>query len=508
VGQSRSEGREPVGVRVPPSPPSVGAVARWRWDQVLEKTLELGLAAALASIVVLDWVHLLHARPLADDYSVAVLGKELGPAGYANQVWMEKSGRWTGHALLALVLANIDLTRAYPWALAALALVNLGATYAFLRVLLAESVTPGRTLLWSLAFGALLWSGRPVPGQTLYWFSGAVPYQLSLACSMLLVAGLIACARRGIVGVGWTALAVAVPVFVAGLHELVALMLAAVLATGAWVAHRRSLPARRLWWWSLAGALAGCAASLSAPGNAARGETFPNGGDLLLTLRTLSWDCQHVVRDWVLVPRILLASLSLLLSPGFRALRPRWLANGTGWTPVVALAAAAALGIGLAGPRWATGTWQPPRMLAADYVVFFHAWFALLFLVTRGEPRLPSSEPVRSLARAAALAATALALVLTGNAREGFADLAHGRIQRWSDSMDERYELIRTVTRAGPADLVLARPPDPPGLFARMDLSSDPGHWKNGCAARYFGLRSIALARLPERVERAGGPER
>ena len=86
-----------------------------------------------------------------------------------------------------------------------------------------------------------------------------------------------------------------------------------------------------------------------------------------------------------------------------------------------------------------------------------------------------------------------LTLVLTGNAREGFADLAHGRIQRWSDSMDERYELIRTVTRAGPADLVLARPPDPPGLFARMDLSSDPGHWKNGCAARYFGLRSVAL---------------
>ena len=114
----------------------------------------------------------------------------------------------------------------------------------------------------------------------------------------------------------------------------------------------------------------------------------------------------------------------------------------------------AALGIGLAGPRWSTGIWQPPRMLASDYVVFFHAWFALLFLVTRGELGLPRSEPVRSLARAAALSATAL-------------DSSH---------------------------------------FPRMDPSDDPAHWKNGWAARTFGLRSIVLARLPERGRDEGGP--
>jgi hypothetical protein len=493
-----------VGVRVPPSPPRPGAEASPGWERRLETALEIGAAVVLASIVLLDWVHIFHARPLADDYSVAVLGKELGPAGYANQIWMEKSGRWTGHALLALVLANVDLTRAYPWTLAALALVSLGATYCFLRILFAESASPRRTLLASLAFAALLWSGRPVPGQTLYWFSGAVPYQLSLSCSVLLVSGLVACSRRERSGVGWTVLAVAMPVFVAGLQELVAMMLAVALAAGAWIAQRLRVPARRLWWWSLAAAIAGLAASLSAPGNAARGETYPHGGELLLTLRTLSWDCQHAVRDWLLEPRILAASLFLWLSPGFRALRPRWLERGARWTPPVALASVAALGIGLAGPRWATGTWQPPRMLAADYVVFFHAWFVLLFLASRGSLGLRGPEPVRRLARAAALSATALALVLTGNGRKGFADLAHGRLQRWSTSMSERYELIRDTARAGPADLVLSRPPDPPSLFARMDLSDDPGHWKNGCAARYFGLRSVALAK-PE-AKRDEGP--
>src|SRR6185503_11639454 len=202
-------------------------------------------------------------------------------------------------------------------------------------------------------------------------------------------AGLIACSRRGRAGAGWKAAAVVLPVFVAGLHELVALMLTVVLVAGAFGAQRLRLPLRRLWWWSIAAALAGCAASLAAPGNAARGEDFPEGGDLLLTLRTVSWDCLHAARDWVLEPRLLCASLFLWLSPTFRGLRPRWLERDVRWTPVVGFAGAAAVAIGLAGPRWATGTWQPPRMLAADYVLFFHAWFALLFLCTRDPRSLP-----------------------------------------------------------------------------------------------------------------------
>ncbi len=484
-----------MGVRVPPSPPAVRADSRPGWDRWLEVGAQLAGAGALALMVLSSWLCLYYAHPLADDYAVAVAGRELGPAGYANSIYLEKSGRWTGHALLALVLSRIDLTRAYPLALLALAAINLGAIFAFGRALFAESVPARKLLMWSLGFEALLWAGRPVPGQTLYWFSGAVPYQLSLSCSVFLVAGLIACSRRARAGVGWTAAAVLLPVFVAGLQELVAMMLTVVLVAGAWVAHRLRLPTRTLWSWSIAAALVGCAASLTAPGNAMRGETYPHGGDLVLTLRTFYWDCRHVVRDWVLEPRLLCASLFLWLSPTFRSLRPPWIDGAVGWTPIVGLSAALALAIGLAGPRWATGTWQPPRMLAVDYVLFFHAWFVLLFVCTRDGRGLPGSERIRRLGRTAALLGMGLGLVLAGNGRVVLADLVRGHIQRWSAAMEERYELIRAAAQQGPVDLVLPRSTDPPRIYAQMDVGDDPSHWKNGLMARYFGLRSVAVAK-------------
>src|SRR5262245_58072762 len=81
VGNSSSEGREAVGVRVTPSPAPGVSGARREWSLVLETALELGVLVVLGSIVLLAWVHLAYARPLADDYSVAVLGRELGAAG-------------------------------------------------------------------------------------------------------------------------------------------------------------------------------------------------------------------------------------------------------------------------------------------------------------------------------------------------------------------------------------------------------------------------------------------
>lgn len=480
-----------MGVRVPPSPPAGRARAERGTSRWLEDGAQLAAAGALALLVIVSWLCLAYARPQADDYAVAVHGRELGPAGYANEIYLTKSGRWTGHALLALVLSRIDLTRSYSLALFALALLNLGASYAFARALLAESVPARKLFFWALAFEALLWAGRPVPGQTLYWFSGAVPYQLSLTCSVYLVAGLIGCARRGRAGAFWKAAAVLLPVFVAGLQELVAMMLVAVLVAGAWFARRLRLSTRKLWWWSIAAALVGLAASLAAPGNAARSQDFPQGGDVWLTLRTFSWDCLRAWRDWILEPPLLLASLFLWLSPTFRGLSPRWLQHRLPWTPVVALAGAAGVSMGLAGPRWATGTWQPPRMLASDYVLFFHAWFVLLFLVTRHGRFLPRSELVSRLGRVAALLGLCVALVLSGNGRRALGDLAHGRIQGWSAALGERYELLRAAERKGTLDLTLPSAPAPPRIYASMDVGDDPSHWNNAAVARWFGLRSV-----------------
>ena len=476
-----------------PSISTIEHVTR-RMSAWLERLAKLGAAAALAAITLCSWIHLVHARPLTDDFMVAFLGQKQGWIGFANQIYVTKSGRWTGHALLALVLSRVDVTRAYPWLLSILAVVNFGATYAFLRLLVGETVTRRKLVAWSLALDAVLWAGRVVPGETLYWFSGAIPYQTSLSCSVFLVAGLIAHSRTAATGAALRVGLVLLPPFVVGLHEMVGMMLAVVLAAGAWTAHRSGLPDRSLWLASGVACLVACVVSVLAPGNSARGMEWPQAGSVSLTLRGSLGDAWLWGRRWILDPRLLSASVFLWLSPAFRAPRPRWIDSGPKWKPTVALAAILSLAILFTGPRWATGTYQPPRMLAVDHWVLFHAWFVLLFLWTRAPLAFPRSETVRSLARVAALAVLGYSMVSSGNGWMGLRDVASGRLARWDDYMDERHQELCAAAARGARRLVVKPPPVFPMLFEpKMDIRADPK--LNVALASYYGLRHVAMAK-------------
>ncbi len=473
---------------------------RRRWMSWLDTAALLGAAGVLAWIAFASWFYLWHAHAMSDDFWLAVQGREVGPVGYANAIYAEKSGRWAGSALISFALSQVDLGRSYPWLLIPLVLINLGATYALLRVLLGDTASRREVLAWAIGFEALLWAGRPVPSETVYWFSGAVPYQLSLSCSVVLSAGLIARSRAERTGVAWRVVFVLLPPFVAGLQELVGVMLTVVLAAGTWMA-RRHLPARSLWLWSTLASLAGCVVSLTAPGNDVRAAEWPHTGDIVLTLRTTFEDSLLFTRQWILEPRLLSASLFLWLSPAFRSLRPRWIDSGTKWLPTVTLAALLSLALLIAGPRWAMGTLQPPRMTAVDYTVLFHAWFVILFLCTRGTSGLPRSETACCLGRVAALVVLAYSLLFTGYGRSALSDLSSGRLARWHEYMEARQETLRAAAERGDRRLVLEPPPDFPWLFEHyeqwMDITDDPRNGRNRFLARYYGLRSVALAKPP-----------
>jgi hypothetical protein len=459
----------------------------------LAAAAELGAVLGLLVIALVAGIHYAYAHPAADDFTVAVQGAEKGAAGYANFIWETKSGRWTGHALLALVLANVDVPRVYPWLIALVALVSLAASTALVRVLLAETGTLRTALGSALLLQAFLWAGSPAVGQTHYWFSGAVPYQLGFACALLVVTGLITCARRTRAGLfGWLVWPL-VGLAVSGLQELTGMMLAVALATGAWLAFRLRQATRWIWVVAFALVTAGTIACVLAPGNATRAAEHPEGGDVWLTLRYLGLDGLRATRDWVLEPRALGLALALWLSPRFRAARPRWTRAEVDWLMPFALATLLALAIGLAGPRWATGSWQPPRMLAVVYTSFVHAAFVLLFLLTRGERALPRQAWLRAGALVAGTLVLAFGLGLSGNGRRGLGDLVHGRTQRWARLREQRYAEIEAARVRGEHALAVARPPMAPRVFVPMDVREDPNYWENVFAARYFGLDSLRL---------------
>lgn len=478
-------------------------LAARRTGEWLERLAALGAAASLAAITLCSWVYLVSARPLMDDFMVTDLGRMQGWIGFANQIFLTKSGRWTGHALLALVLTRVDMFPAYPWMLGILAVVNFAATYAFLRLVVAGTVPRWKLVAWSLAFDAVLWSGRVVPGETLYWFSGAIPYEFSLSCSVLLVAALVARSRAARTGAAIRVGLVLLPIFVVGLHEMVGLVLAVVLVAGTWTAHRSGLPGRGLWVASGIACVVACVVSVLAPGNGVRGSEWPQAGSVSLTITGSLADAWKWGKVWVLAPGLLSASLFLWLSPGFRSLRPAWIDSGPRWKRIVILVALLSLAILFTGPRWATGTYQPPRMLALGYWVLFHAWFVLLFLWTRAPLGNPRWEMVLGLARTAALVVLAYSMVNTGNGRLGLGEVTSGKLALWDDYMDRRHHELRDAGARQVRRMVVERPPVFPLLFhPNMDIREDPS--LNGALAVYYGLRQVSLARVEDAAPSPG----
>jgi hypothetical protein len=61
--------------------------------------------------------------------------------------------------------------------------------------------------------------------------------------------------------------------------------------------------------------------------------------------------------------------------------------------------------------------------------------------------------------------------------------------------MHQRYATIAKAKAASgnerPA-LILPRVADPPRVLMHSDIQEDRKDWRNGCFARYFGLKSVA----------------
>ena len=205
---------------------------------------------------------------------------------YLQQDYVNWSGRWLAHGLEVVLLSSWDPTVSYPALAGCIALLHLLSIYVFVRALIAGEVRRATILGFAVSYFVLFWSMHPAPGQSFYWFTGSVEYQLNLSLALLLLALL----SHRPPSAPWqrflqSAVAPAIGFLIAGIHELVGCMLAVVLLVGAAVTRQTGRPNRRLWAWVAVFSLLGLLLVASAPGNQARRmASFPDSYNLLLTV--------------------------------------------------------------------------------------------------------------------------------------------------------------------------------------------------------------------------------
>jgi hypothetical protein len=475
-----------------------------------------GLAAGSAAIALGSLLYLMaFCVPYDDDFSRACRTTSLGEA--VIDTYLSWSGRWCAHAIEFALLPQADLVKVYPIFQFTLSLVFALCLYVLWTCLLGEGARSKAAALLAFMTMAVLWDGTPGVDQVQYWFTGFVENQLPVGLSVLVIAGLIRLeASPGPVfpSIVCTSGLALLALVATGLHELAGMALVVVLGSGLAATYVARRHFSKAWAAVLLVACVGLAVVVLAPGNAKRREKERSvivaaGGRPVTDLTSrmevardaFGWQLKRIVPDWFLDPRLLAATVILLLDPRIRLLEGHGSPDCRRFLRWTALAIWPALVLGyVAGPCWVTGHTPPSRTVSGAYSLFVIGWIVNLALWTPWNSILGASlEDGRArMVWRGALLALAAALVLTGNARVALADILQGKPQLYRRAIAERERTIIRARDAGEQDVVVAPIPVRPRLFFPDDLvpmskKDSYEFYRNMALAKYYNVRNIFL---------------
>lgn len=472
-------------------------------ERTVDTTVRALLIAALLAVVSLAVYFSNYAYPKADDHERMVYLMDLGFVGANVREYREWYGRWLATSISYAVIAGFDLTRSYPVWLGVIGSTFAAALWALLAACFRPEVRQPWIALATLLLLVLHWDGVPSPGETFYWFSGALEYQGSLTLALLALAAVIGASRRAAGSSATAYLVAAVPAAfgVAGLHELVGALLAASLAVGTCVTWRRRPRARHVWGIALAASLAGTLVSVLAPGNAVRSTLYLGHGQLDVAVPLTLRMCREYLGPWLLDVRLLSATVWIVMGTPLVDARPDWARAVRGrWLLIVPAAVLSCLVGGFFATSWGLALPTPPRTAGAFHLLFLLGWFATAICSAGALDRSLRGPAGRWTGRAAAML-LAVSVLVTGNARRATRDLGD-RAPRYQRAMEIRYQQIRHAQAGGPRHLVVPRTGRAPRSVFAYDITTDAGHVRNRTVARAYGLESIAIERRETRGDR------
>jgi hypothetical protein len=478
-------------------------------DRFAAAAPRLLLAAAVAATLAIAAALLFHARPLGDDLCNAANARELGLLGCVRNDYLHWGGRWASQVLACGFPAAFDVARGYPVGLLAVAAVLVVALRLWVGTVLA--LERDRRLAWSLSLVlvALYWAGMPHPGETVYWLEGAFIYSLNVSLCLVLIACLIRLPKRRTRSRDLATLAlVLLATVVAAFHEMFALVLLAVLLTGAAVALRFRDARWPVWAGVAAATVLGLATVALAPGNVNREAHFPEGrsvGRAVLAaarmwLRVLDAPVGRgealgsaTALGWVVDARLLAATVLFVGSRSIRSLHPDWLRREPGlWRLVVPLLSLAVITGSFLVGGWGLGRTLPLRAFDGLYLVFLLGWFLTVFVYTRGTQPVGRAAPVTPFLQAVSALVLAVGLLASTNTKLALRDLADGRARRFAREMALRDVEAARVRERGGAELVV-RPIEPwPSSYFRNDIPELLPELRQ-CVSRYFGVQSLRV---------------
>lgn len=445
------------------------------------------LIALARYVAVAFFVH-----PFADDFSYAVAGMRTELLPRLLDEYRFWNGRWFSNILvlrgpLVLGMENgLWLYRLVPIVL--LSLTWCGA-FALIRAI-APALERTKGLLGASLFLLLYLHLMPDLSEGIYWYTGAVSYQLPGALMLFLFARWIRvlCAEEQVPAraIVINALLAAIIAGCSEVHMVFMVLLHTAVLVLRWRSNGRTdRPVAIV----LAVVLIAAVVMILAPGNAGRGGQFPHKHEIL---RTLGWGALQTARflaTWILSPALLISSILFLSISGWLHERSPLLKRAFGLRPwVVVIVLVVPVFAAMALPYWGTGLLGQHRTVNATLLLFLPLWFVLLTAVDQHWLRPSGRARVLMVPRFRAIAFVLLALAVfaTGSGGMVSRDLLSGSLCDFDTMLSDRYQLIEEAKKQASDEVILRELVAIPRSLRYIDGAHDPEQWINRSIAYYF----------------------
>lgn len=443
----------------------------------------------------------LYAFPAADDYCLAVEAAGQGLWQAQSFFYSSWTGRYTAMGA-QLLLSQWDLASVYPWFCLATVTATLFAFHVVIGAVWRHDA-PGRLLhATAAAVATAVFLGRlPSPTEALFWMSSAIAYQWGIIAYLLWLSVLLRLAHTGGAPRSVPALrviAVVLTVLVPGFNEILAPTVLLTLA-GIIAARRLRQSSTDPFLVSLLLVAVMCtAASLLAPGNAVRSESYPQ----LASRHDLAFALGETVRRTASFLGEA-GSQAALWATAFAAWwwgprrRSAWIRRSPAWLSAAWTVGLVALVSSTIFPLY----WEYGEVnYTGEGRTFNVTYFVFAAALAAGVSSVLDSTWVRLKARGLRLAATrtpadfllaiTLAALMVGasGVQQSFRELREA--PGYLATQQRRDALLRAPENEGRAVVVQALHIRPSVLFWG-DLEPDETHWINRCVADYHPVRSV-----------------
>jgi hypothetical protein len=424
--------------------------------------------------------------------------------------WLEKviknyyewSGRWAVHALYSLIFPRIGITSINYNLLVSTSLpIWFSIFYLQLAICLGAVSTSRQRIGISLVLCAVYWAGMPKVGETWYWLTGSIEYNLPfllLSILLYIVAVSLPSVKTSRTEYFLASAASLLAIVIGGLNELISLILIPTIGAGtvALVVKKKGRLAK-LYGAVLTSGIVGFAFNVLAPGTSGHAADFPNPYSLKAAIQASLFRQDSFPLDWFVDSRLLCLSVLLLSSRWFVRLSPSWTRLTLfGFPPVFIIPTFGLLvvfGVWVLG-AFAQGSSPSGRMLNILYAFFVMIWF---FTMTAAAEyvRAAFDHSADLLSRANMVAGFLfpLSLLVSPTMTLAAFELRYVSLP-WHQAVERRDSYVRTSVNEGNREIELTPIPYRPQMFFWQDLESQPGHWRNACYAKYYGADQISVA--------------